>query len=33
MEYNLKTKEIMAKGRITMISRETVLSGEKLQLI
>jgi LPS-assembly protein len=31
MEYNLKTKEIMAKGRVTMISRETVLSGEKLQ--
>jgi LPS-assembly protein len=31
MEYNLKTKEIMAKGRVTMISKETVLSGEKLQ--
>jgi len=30
MEYNLKTKEIMAKGRVTMISKETVLSGEKL---
>ena len=30
MEYNLKTKEIIAKGRVTMISKETVLSGEKL---
>lgn len=31
MEYNQKTKEIIAEGRVTMISRETVLSGEKLQ--
>lgn len=29
-EYNFKTKKIIAKGRVTMTSGETVLSGEKL---
>lgn len=31
MEYNLKTKIITAEGRVTMVSKETVISGEKLQ--
>jgi LPS-assembly protein len=31
MEYNPKTREITARGRVTMSSNETVLSGEKLQ--
>lgn len=29
-EYNFKTKEIIAQGRVTMTSNETVLSGDKL---
>jgi lipopolysaccharide assembly outer membrane protein LptD (OstA) len=31
MEYNLKTKIITAEGRVTMVSKETAISGEKLQ--
>ncbi|NIN21062.1 MAG: LPS export ABC transporter periplasmic protein LptC [Candidatus Aminicenantes bacterium] len=31
MEYNPKTREIIARGRVTMSSHQTVLSGEKLR--
>jgi LPS-assembly protein len=31
MEFNQKTKEIIAQGRVTMVSKETVLSGDRLQ--
>ncbi|UCH93654.1 MAG: LPS export ABC transporter periplasmic protein LptC, partial [Candidatus Aminicenantes bacterium] len=31
MEFNQKTKEIIAKGRVTMVSNETVISGDRLQ--
>ncbi len=31
VEYNFNTREILATGRITMISKETVISGEKLK--
>ena len=31
MEFNPKTKEIIAQGRVTMVSNQTVISGERLQ--
>jgi LPS-assembly protein len=31
MEFNQKTKDIIAQGRVTMVSKETVLSGDRLQ--
>ena len=31
MEFNPKTKEVLAKGRVSMSSRETVMTGEKLR--
>lgn len=31
LEFNQQTKEILAKGRVTMASKETVISGEKLR--
>jgi len=30
MEFNPKTKEIIAQGRVTMVSNQTVISGERL---
>lgn len=32
IEYNPKTKIVIAKGRVTMSSKETVVSGEKLKI-
>ena len=31
LEYNEKTKEVIAKGRVTMASKETSISGDKLR--
>ncbi len=31
MELNQKTRVVMARGRVTMVSKETVISGEKLE--
>jgi lipopolysaccharide assembly outer membrane protein LptD (OstA) len=32
IEYDTKTKVVIAKGRVTMASKETVVSGEKLKI-
>ena len=31
LEYNEETKEVIAKGRVTMASKETSISGDKLR--